>query len=328
VRKWIGVGAIIALLAGAGFVVAMRVTGNTDPMMSSAAKVLSQTAVGFFGVGLILAAAWFPRRREERRWVRWLSLGVLGAVIFQGILGGLRVVFVNLDLAIIHGCFAQAFFCLCALMVLATSRWWISLSPDGDRELREKNAGWLIGIALIAVLVVYGQLIVGATMRHFDAGLAIPDLPLAYGHWLPPTSAAALPAINEARADDPLLNPVTLWQIWIHFTHRIGAVLVTIALGTLVTQSLRHFRQVKLIARPAYLLIVLLLTQITLGVLTVLWRKPAEIATAHVAVGALVLVTTFVLFVRSVRLYGRGKKEIITAPAGVGSNVGTKAVAV
>jgi heme A synthase len=48
---------------------------------------------------------------------------------------------------------------------------------------------------------------------------------------------------------------------------------------------------------------VLLFTQLTLGVLTVLLRKPADIASAHVAVGALVLVTTFVLAVRSMRLY-------------------------
>lgn len=328
--RWgIGLGAILSLLVAAVLGLTMWMTGNTDPMFSMAAKVLSQTAVGFGGLGLILTAAWFPRRREERRWVRRLSLGVLAAVIFQGLLGGLRVVYVNLDLAIVHGCFAQAFFCLCALMVLATSRWWQSTAASRNPQLEESHhAYWLIRFALIAVLVVYGQLIVGATMRHFGAGLAIPDLPLAYGHWLPPTSSDALPAINAERADDPLLNPVTLWQIWIHFTHRIGAVLVTAAIVVLVTQALRFFRRVKKVARPAYLLILLLVTQLTLGVLTVLLRKPAEVATAHVAVGALVLVTTFVLFVRSVRLYGWGKKTIIATPAAAESDIGPGAVPV
>ncbi|MGH7215290.1 MAG: hypothetical protein ACREIT_11055, partial [Tepidisphaeraceae bacterium] len=42
---------------------------------------------------------------------------------------------------------------------------------------------------------------------------------------------------------------------------------------------------------------------VTLGVMTVLMRKPADIASAHVATGALFLVTTFVLAVRSMRLY-------------------------
>src|SRR5438045_8571574 len=53
---------------------------------------------------------------EKRRWVRWLGTGLLAFVILQGILGGLRVVLVKLDLAIVHACLAQAFFCLAALV--------------------------------------------------------------------------------------------------------------------------------------------------------------------------------------------------------------------
>jgi heme A synthase len=51
------------------------------------------------------------------------------------------------------------------------------------------------------------------------------------------------------------------------------------------------------------LTIVLLAAQVTLGVLTVLYRKPADVASAHVAVGALLLVTSFVLAARAGRLY-------------------------
>ncbi|MGB7156730.1 MAG: hypothetical protein WBD40_01610, partial [Tepidisphaeraceae bacterium] len=78
--------------------------------------------IGF--VAFVLVGASLFRRRESRRSVRWLATGVLGAVIFQGVLGGLRVVMVELDLAIVHACFAQAFFCLAALTAVVTSRWW------------------------------------------------------------------------------------------------------------------------------------------------------------------------------------------------------------
>ncbi len=57
------------------------------------------------------------------------------------------------------------------------------------------------------------------------------------------------------------------------------------------------------VVATALLLGVLLMAQLTLGVLTVLWRKPADLASAHVAVGALVLVTAFVLAVRAAKLY-------------------------
>ena len=84
------------------------------------------TVVGMCSIALAIVA-W---RTEQRRWAKWMAIGVLGAVIFQGVLGGLRVVLVKLDLAVIHACFAQAFFCFTAAMAIVTSQWWHRLSPS------------------------------------------------------------------------------------------------------------------------------------------------------------------------------------------------------
>src|SRR3954453_13049152 len=78
---------------------------------------LMGSVVGMLSIALTIWA-W---KTEPRRWVRWLATGVLGAVVFQGVLGGLRVVLVKLDLAIVHACVAQAFFCLTALCAIVTS---------------------------------------------------------------------------------------------------------------------------------------------------------------------------------------------------------------
>jgi cytochrome c oxidase assembly protein subunit 15 len=161
----------------------------------------------------------------------------------------------------------------------------------------------LIAFGVACVFAVYLQLIVGATMRHYDAGLAIPDLPLAYGKVLPPTTSDQLAVVNSHRAFDLNLKPVTLTQIWLHFGHRIGAILVTVMILILATLIFRNHRRDRAILSPGITLLVLLVVQLTLGVLTVLLRKPADIASLHVAVGALVLVTTFVLTVRAMRLY-------------------------
>src|SRR5215218_4095672 len=112
---------------------------------------LMGTVVGMLSI-LLAVQAW---RTEPRRWVQWLATSVLGAVIFQGVLGGLRVVLVQLDLAVVHACFAQAFFCLAALMVVVTSRWWHEVSNDSGN-----GAGIaVIRLAVIAVAVVYLQLV-------------------------------------------------------------------------------------------------------------------------------------------------------------------------
>jgi len=259
---------------------------------------LMGTVVGMLSI-LLTAWAW---KSEARRWVRWLATGVLGAVILQGVLGGLRVVLVELDLAVVHACFAQAFFCLAVLAAVVTSHWWTGGAEAGQVTASSHAFRSLARLAAAAVLVVYLQLVVGALMRHYGAGLAIHDLPLAFGRLLPPVSNEGLQAANSTRVWDAGLPRVTLAQVWLHFGHRVGAVAVTLVILALVARALRRHRAVPGLVRPAVLVLALLLVQVTLGVLTVLWRKPADVASAHVAVGALVLVTCFVITVRAARM--------------------------
>ncbi|MGB7161518.1 MAG: COX15/CtaA family protein, partial [Tepidisphaeraceae bacterium] len=234
-------------------------------------------------------------------------------------------------------------------------------TPKPREEAELESATRLTRMALVAVVLIYLQLIAGAVMRHYEAGLAIPDFPLSYGQVLPPTSAEQLADANARRAFQMQLPPVTQAQVWLHFAHRIGAVFVSVAIIAMVTLALRRFRgrvswelvngaylaavaglaalgaagaigsrsgwvagvtmlslatiaafilraffrrmgDARAILAPAILSAALLLAQVTLGILTVLLRKPADIASAHVAVGALTLVTTFVLTIRAWRL--------------------------
>src|SRR4051812_18441171 len=252
---------------------------------------LMGTVVGLLSIILVIAA-W----KDQRKWVRNLAIAVLVVVILQGVLGGLRVVLVKLHLAIIHACFAQAFFCLTALMAAVTSKWWIEA----------KDLNWrspLVRIGAAAVAAIYMQLVLGALMRHNNAGLAIPDFPANYGHVLPPTNQHDLKVANDWRiwhGDEPIQSRVTLSQIWLHFAHRAWSLLVLATVIWLVIKSARHNSD--LLQRPASVLAILLLIQFALGILTVLTRKPADLASAHVAIGALVLVLTFTITVRALRV--------------------------
>jgi cytochrome c oxidase assembly protein subunit 15 len=285
---------------------------------------LMGTVVGMLSI-LLTVWAW---RLESRRWVRLLAASTLLAVIFQGVLGGLRVVLVKLDLAIVHACVAQAFFCLAALVAVVTSRWWIE-APDLSQTSDAVRGRRLIAACLFAVITLYAQLIVGATMRHYQVGLAVPDVPLAYGKLLPQTDPASLAGINQHRAWDLHLPAVTASQIWLHMGHRLGAILVTLIVLHVITVVLLRHSAHRVLLRPAILLGMLLVAQITLGVLTVLKRKPADIASAHVAIGALTLMTTFVLTVRAIRLFAKRQATAsVVQPAMRSSNpVGDLAMA-
>jgi cytochrome c oxidase assembly protein subunit 15 len=304
-RWWTGGAAIafglLALIYGVMLLLLPVNVRDSDASFHSIRSLLQQTTIGCTGVGLCAMVAFLCRSREPRNWVRWLMVAVVGAVIFQGVLGGLRVVLVKLDLAIVHACVAQAFFCLAAFAAVVTSPWWRQRHEPRRDVSQGRRLVWL-GIA--TVVAIYLQLILGAMMRHFQAGLAIPDLPLTYGKLLPPANVQQLDAINWVRVRQWNLEPVTLAQIWLHFGHRMGAVLVTVMVLALATLVIRRYRTHPRLLRPALLLLALLATQLTLGVLTVLLRKPADVASAHVAVGASVLVVSFVLTVRSARIYG------------------------
>jgi cytochrome c oxidase assembly protein subunit 15 len=264
---------------------------------------------------IVLAAASFT---DKRKWVRFLGLSCLGMVILQGVLGGLWVVLLKLDLAIVHACIAQLFFCLVMLMCVVTSKWWVRAGNE-QHDPAERSGKGLVKLAVLTWVVVFAQLMVGATMRHYRAGLAIPDLPLAYGRLIPPTNAQELEAVQQQMVPADRwydANDSTLGKVWLAFGHRIGALLVTIAVVMLAASVLRRHRRNGLVSL-AWALLGLLVVQLTLGVLTVLLKKPADIASAHVAVGALVLVTTFVLAVRSLRLYSPAQSllrgvEIVT----------------
>jgi cytochrome c oxidase assembly protein subunit 15 len=279
----------------------------------SARAIFPQGAVTATGIGLTIAVAWLCRTREPRRWVRWLATGSLIAVCVQGLLGGMRVDLANLTLAIVHGCFAQLTFCLILLTSIVTGRWWRSSQftafggrPEGARtgapSGRPVNgSAALTALAFVTTAVIYAQLIIGAIMRHNGAGLAIPDLPLAYGHWLPPTNAAQLAVDNHWRVWNLGLEPVTLPQVWIHYAHRVGALVVSAFVIALAGCILIR-RSGGGVAGPARTMLVLLAAQVTLGVCTVHYGKPADIASAHVATGALLLATAVLIAVRTARL--------------------------
>jgi len=111
---------------------------------------------------LTIACAACVWRFDGRTWVRRLALGAVVAVVVQGILGGLRVVLLEHGLAIVHGCFAQAFFALMMSIVVCTSAWWRTV--PGAASLTHGSA--LRQLAVTTALLVYLQIVFGALLTH------------------------------------------------------------------------------------------------------------------------------------------------------------------
>ena len=229
--------------------------------------------VGLLTIGL---AVWFGRS-ETRAWVRRLSYLAIGAVVAQGLLGGLTVLLrLPPSVSVLHACLAQGFFCIVVLLAVCTSREY--LEPPPATRPGDGPVPWIP--AAVATGLVYAQLILGAVMRHTGAGLAIPDVPLAFGRLVPPLQS---------------------FEIAVHFAHRVMAIVVAAAVCVSAAPILRRRPARVDLVRPARLAVGLVVLQIALGATTVLTHLAVLPATAHVVVGALLLATCLVLTVRAAR---------------------------
>ncbi len=250
--------------------------------------------VGMVAIVIVGLAA----RQDPRRWVLGLAIGILLAVVSQGVLGGLRVVLSDRTLAMLHGCFGPAVFALCVVAAVVTSRFWWrnslgepvfsdSTKPESvDRDLRPIGRGFVFLTAAL-VAIAYTQLLLGAQIRHVQ-----PDAP--------PGRFAMLVAAHV----------VIAFFLW--------------AITALAWWRFRRCGDLTL-SRPGLGLIGLVAIQITLGIGTwvvsygwpsfLQWFPGASgfrieskgfvdsiVVTAHVATGSLILAVSTMVLVRVLRI--------------------------
>jgi len=227
-------------------------------------------------VGLLtfVTLVWHARR-ERRRWVRALAFAAFGMVVLQGLLGGLTVLLrLPPVVSVAHACLAQAFFSVVVVLAEVTS-------PGHHAGVRgplgRGRRPSLPVLAGLAGALVYAQLVLGAVMRHTGAGLAIPDVPLAFGRLVPPFLSL---------------------EIGVHFAHRVGAIAIAAAVLWVAVRASRYPERPDLVA-PARLAVALVVLQIALGGASVLSRLAVVPTTAHLVCGALLLATLLVLTIRA-----------------------------
>ena len=231
------------------------------------------TTVGMLTIALLI----YILVKEKRSWVRKLGVVALLAVIAQGLLGGLTVKWLlPLPVSTAHATLAQLFFCITVSLAVFTSRSWIEAQPLPEEKAHENAGPPLRYLCTAALVTIFVQLILGATLRH------------------------------SATWDRHLPTELIL-------AHVGGALAVTLALGGAAVSVLRRHRGYTFLTRPAMLALVLLGIQLLLGLAAYLTRLASpndpqplnpmiSITVAHVACGALVFVTTIVLTLRTYKV--------------------------
>lgn len=238
-----------------------------EAMLAEHSHRLLGAVVGMMCIGLVVFLH-LSRPRVEP-WLRiagWLAMGL---VVFQGLLGGLRVLLVSLDLAKVHGVTAQIFLCLLVAISIGTSAWWKRLAlPASAVESQQWRGHRWVGGLLVALIVA--QLVIGAVLRHRGAGLAIPYFP-------------------HSSPDGSFLPVAWNWATQIHFAHRAMALVIYVMLIAWLVRLIRQPGIPRPVLRLGWAAFFLVHVQVLLGAL-IIWniRQPME-TTLHVLNGAIFL---------------------------------------
>lgn len=268
----------------------------------------------FVGLLTLILSAWIWLK-DQRSWLKKLSLIAVVAVILQGVLGGLRVLWDRHgwgdEIGIFHATLAQLFFVLVASMTLVLSSWWAR--PPLSKPVPEGLHRWIVA----ATLLIFVQLLLGAVMRHQHAGLAVPDFPLAYGKVWPSTSPSAVRSYNQMRTETTALNPITANQVVLHMFHRTLGIVIFLTVLSTTWFAQRCLSKNHFLSKLSLVWFALVFSQVILGAATVWSGKSADIATAHVALGALILMLGFLMNLICHRLASY-HREVLPTEAGAG----------
>ena len=114
-------------------------------------------------------------RNDTRKYARTLGLAAIAAVLAQALMGGLRVIWLSLDLAMVHGWFGQAFFGILAAIVTVTSPSWVN-----EESVEDHTPIQLPGIIMLSLIGM--QLAIGVSLRHMPGSEGVLAHPLFYLH--------------------------------------------------------------------------------------------------------------------------------------------------
>ncbi len=245
--------------------------------------------VGAMILAVVLKVVYLRMRIRRDREQPDLSLGLplflLGLVVLQGLIGKWTVtLLLKPAIVTLH---------LLGGMVILAALTWLSarhLSPPAAG--RPSEARLLRPWAIVGLVLVMIQIALGGWVSTNYAALACIDFPTCHGQWLPETDFVHAFQLQRelgmTAAGAPLSN-ASLNAI--HWSHRVGALVVFVYLGALAYVMFNMSR----LRRYALALTTVLILQIGLGITNVLAMLPLAVAVAHHAGAALLLMMVVLL---------------------------------
>jgi len=254
-------------------------------------EMVHRYLAGTLGLLVLSIAILSWKNRRETRGSPMLPVALLALIVFQALLG-MWTVTELLKPFIVTGHLIGGM----ATVALLTWLWQRECGPSlsGMADVRALRP-W----GVLALIAVAAQIILGGWVSTNYAALACQDFPMCHGEWVPDMDFEHAFALHRELGMDANGNFLSLQALTaIHWTHRVGALVVLIFAGA---AAIRLGRQRGLCVL-GIVLGMLLLAQLGLGMANVWLGLPLAVAVAHNAVAALLLVTLVVINFRLFRM--------------------------
>ena len=234
-------------------------------------------ALGFLAIIMV----YYSFKQNENRNIRRWTIGLLIFICCQGLFGYLTVSLLLLPIIVTAHLFGG---------FTTLTLFFLIFLMSGKFDILEKMAiPKLKTIAGIALVVLLFQIFLGVWTSTNYASLACADFPTCQGSYMPEMDFKNGFNLNQEVGPNYLYglldNPS---RVAIHYSHRASAILVTIVFLILISKL--WFSNA---APLASTIGILLLTQISLGIINVVYVLPLYVAIAHNLVAALLLLTIF-----------------------------------
>lgn len=247
------------------------------------------SSLGLIAIALVVGA--FRHRREEGQPFK-LPLILLAVIILQGMFG-MWTVTLKLWPQVVTGHLLGGFITITLFWLLA-----MRLSGKPWPAMPQRLQG-LRKLAVVSLLLVFLQIALGGWTTSNYAAVACPDLPQCQGQWLPEMDFEngfnVMQHIGPNYLGGKLDNES---RVAIHFAHRVGAIIVFLAVLMLTRSLYQQARGYRPAQKFAGFLLLVLMAQVVLGLSNIIFHFPVAIAVGHNAGGALLLVTMATLVYR------------------------------
>ena len=234
-------------------------------------------ALGFLAIIMV----YYSFKQNENKNIRYWTIGLLIFICCQGLFGYLTVSLLLLPIIVTAHLFGG---------FTTLTLFFLIFLMSGKFDILEKMAiPKLKIIAGIALVVLLFQIFLGVWTSTNYASLACADFPTCQGTYMPEMDFKNGFNLNQEVGPNYLYglldNPS---RVAIHYSHRVSAILVTLVFLILISKL--WFSNA---APLASTIGILLLTQISLGIINVVYVLPLYVAIAHNLVAALLLLTIF-----------------------------------